>query len=206
MKSPSTATRSHRSARASFRFSWAIVTSYPETGSFAFAAWASRRASSRVSGVGDWAVAGSDMKMRQAAADHCMVCDTGNSPAICLILADSSRKTGSVRRRLWLEEQCLSTRSARRLILERRQCLQDFGSSRTVSHRLVLPNSPVLENQHAPGELGDIGLVGDQDDRQSLIVQRLKDLHDLHRGPAVEVSRGLISEKDRGPVDQRAGD
>src|SRR5438093_4655329 len=50
MKSPSTATRSHRSARASVRFSRAMATSKAGRGSFALAACASRRASSRVTG------------------------------------------------------------------------------------------------------------------------------------------------------------
>jgi hypothetical protein len=50
MNAPSTATLSHRSARASFNFSRAIATSKAGMGSFALDARASASACSRVTG------------------------------------------------------------------------------------------------------------------------------------------------------------
>src|SRR5215831_8456748 len=64
MKSPSIATLSQRSARASFFFSRAIATSKAGSGSLALAACASRRASSRVKGVCAAARAAAERKRR----------------------------------------------------------------------------------------------------------------------------------------------
>ena len=64
-------------------------------------------------------------------------------------------------------------------------------------HLIVLADPAVAEDHHAPGELRDVGLVGDQHDGEAVVVQLLEDLHDLDRGPAVEVSGGLVGEQDR---------
>jgi hypothetical protein len=53
-------------------------------------------------------------------------------------------------------------------------------------------------------ELSNIGFMGYQDDGQALIVEFLKNPHDLNRGATVEIPRGFVGEKDRGPVHQRA--
>src|SRR5262249_26109933 len=73
------------------------------------------------------------------------------------------------------------------LVFQRRHCLQDFRCPRSVRVLLVLPNSSVLEDQDPPGELRDVVLVRHQDDRQSLVVEILEDLHDLDGRATVEV-------------------
>ena len=47
-------------------------------------------------------------------------------------------------------------------------------------------------------------LVGDQHDRQSLVVQILKNLHDLDGGAAVEIAGGFIRQQNRRTIHQRA--
>ena len=56
---------------------------------------------------------------------------------------------------------------------------------------------PVAERDDAPGVLGDVRLVRDEDDRLPLVVQLLEDRHDLLGGLRVEVSRRLVGEEDR---------
>ena len=73
--------------------------------------------------------------------------------------------------------------------------------------RLVALHPAVADHDHARRVLGDVGLVGDQDDRDAaLAVEPLQDLHDLDAGAAVEVAGGLVGEEQLGVVDQRAGD
>src|SRR5882762_8810312 len=90
------------------------------------------------------------------------------------------------------------------LILERGQGLQDFGSSRPIHQRVVFANLSVAEYHHAFRKLCDVMLVRHHHDRQSLVVQILKNLHDLHRSPAVKIARRLIGQQNRRPVHQRA--
>jgi len=73
-------------------------------------------------------------------------------------------------------------------VFERRQNLQHFGGSWAVPDQIVFPDLPVAKHQHAFRELRNVVLVRHQDDRQSLLVQPLKDFHDLDRRAAVEVS------------------
>ena len=56
------------------------------------------------------------------------------------------------------------------------------------------------------GELGDVGLMGDDDDGVALGVEVVEEGHDLVAGFGVEVSGGLVGEDDGGVVDQGAGD
>src|SRR6266704_3061510 len=84
--------------------------------------------------------------------------------------------------------------------------LQNFGGSGALEHRIILANSPVAEDQHTLRVLRDIVLVRDQHNGQSFVVQALEDLHDLDRGPTVEIAGGLIGEENRRVVHQRASD
>jgi len=73
-------------------------------------------------------------------------------------------------------------------VFERWQSLQHFGGSWAVPDQIVFPDLPVAKHQQAFRELRNVVLVRHQDDRQSLLVQPLKDFHDLDRRAAVEVS------------------
>src|ERR1700688_1561447 len=70
---------------------------------------------------------------------------------------------------------------------------------------LVLANFSVAKHQHALGVLGDVVLVGDQDDGQSFVVQVLENFHDFDGRAAVQISRRLVRQQDRRLVHQRAG-
>ena len=54
--------------------------------------------------------------------------------------------------------------------------------------------------------VGEVGVVGDDDDRRALGVELLQQLKDLLAGVAVEVAGRLVGEDDRGAADQGAGD
>jgi hypothetical protein len=55
--------------------------------------------------------------------------------------------------------------------------------------------------------LGDVGFVRDQHDGDaSLLVQALKQAHDLDAGACIEITGGLVGEQDRRIVNQRARD
>ena len=56
------------------------------------------------------------------------------------------------------------------------------------------------------GELGDVGLVGDDDDGVALGVEFVEERHDLVAGLGVEVSGGFIGEDDGRPVHEGSGD
>ena len=53
---------------------------------------------------------------------------------------------------------------------------------------------------------GDVALVGDDDHRHALVLDRLQDLHDVARGRRVERAGRLVGEQELGAGDQRAGD
>src|SRR4029077_18935844 len=65
-------------------------------------------------------------------------------------------------------------------VFQRRQGLQHFTCFRATEKRVVLADLSVPKDQHALGELRDVVLVSDQNDRQPFLVQVLKDLHDFH--------------------------
>jgi len=54
--------------------------------------------------------------------------------------------------------------------------------------------------------LGDIGLMGDQQHRETLLVQLLEDRHHLDAGARVEVAGGLVRQEQGGAVHQRPRD
>jgi hypothetical protein len=64
----------------------------------------------------------------------------------------------------------------------------------------------VADGDDAVGELGDVGLVGDDDDGVALGVEIVEERHDLVAGLGVEVAGGFVGEDDGGLVDQGAGD
>ncbi len=64
----------------------------------------------------------------------------------------------------------------------------------------------VAQLDDALGPRGDIGIVGDDDDRPPLAVQLLQDLQDLLAAAPVERAGGFVRQDDLGAVDQRACD
>ena len=81
-----------------------------------------------------------------------------------------------------------------------------ISAAGTVLHRFVAANFAVAEYDGAFGEAGNVGLVRHQHNGQPALIQGLKNLHDLHRGAAIEVARGLVRQQDGGPVNQGASD
>src|SRR5215471_20845109 len=79
------------------------------------------------------------------------------------------------------------------LLIYRRHALEHFSSPRTFPHGIVVADLAVAKHYDALGKLRHIRLVRDQDDRQPAVVQLLEDLHDLDRGAAIQIARGLIS-------------
>ena len=55
------------------------------------------------------------------------------------------------------------------------------------------------------GVLGDVGLVGDDDDGVAFGLEFIKEGHDLDAGLGVEVAGGLVGQDDGWLIDQRAG-
>src|SRR5512146_2873835 len=72
-------------------------------------------------------------------------------------------------------------------ILKRRHGLQHFRGAGGRGVELVAPHPSIAEDQHALGVLRNSVLVRDQHDGQPLLVEALEDVHDLHRGAAVEI-------------------
>ncbi len=75
-----------------------------------------------------------------------------------------------------------------------------------VQHGLVAEDATVAQRDDAPGVLGDVGFVRNEHDGDALIVEFLEERHHLDRCAAVEVTRGLVGEKDRRARHERAGD
>src|SRR3954462_6919479 len=71
---------------------------------------------------------------------------------------------------------------------------------------LVGGDLAVAQGHLAPGVLGDVRLVGDQDHGVARPVELVEELHDLLGSGRVEVAGGLVGEQDGGIVDQGAGD
>ncbi len=62
---------------------------------------------------------------------------------------------------------------------------------------LVAEYLPVANVDDAVGILGDVMLVGDENDVVALLVESVEQRHDLDAGLGVEVARGLVGENDR---------
>src|SRR5262249_53452413 len=87
-----------------------------------------------------------------------------------------------------------------------RHGLQDFGSDTSLGVGLVATNLAVAKHDVALRKLRDVVFVRDQNDGQSAVIERLKDLHELDRSSAVKIAGRFVREQDGGPVDQGAGD
>src|SRR5262252_980891 len=72
-------------------------------------------------------------------------------------------------------------------ILRRGHALQDFRGCGPVHDLVVMPDLAVTEVNRAAGEARDVGLVGNEHNRQSLVIEFLEHVHDLDRGAAVEI-------------------
>ncbi len=71
---------------------------------------------------------------------------------------------------------------------------------------MIAGDDAVADGDDAVGVLGDVGLVGDDDDGVAAGVEIVEEGHDLVAGLGVEVSGGLVGEDDGGAVDEGAGD
>ena len=63
---------------------------------------------------------------------------------------------------------------------------------------------PVADGNDAVGVLGDVRLVGDENDGVALSVEVVKQTHDFVAGAGVEVAGGLVGEDDAGMIDEGA--
>src|SRR4051795_4477193 len=71
---------------------------------------------------------------------------------------------------------------------------------------LVGGDLAVAQGHLAPGVLGDVRLVGDQDHGVARPMELVEEQHDLLGRGRIEVAGGLVGEQDRRLVDQGAGD
>src|SRR6478672_1819176 len=71
---------------------------------------------------------------------------------------------------------------------------------------MVTLDAPVSHFDDAFAVLRDVGLVRHEYDGDPLLIQFLKERHDLDRHVAVEIARWLVGEEQRGRRDQRPGD
>src|SRR3990172_8438040 len=74
------------------------------------------------------------------------------------------------------------------------------------THILVSDDAPVAKLDDPLGVARDVLLVGHEQDRHTVGVEPLEEGHDRHRGPRVEVPRGLVGEEKGGLGDESAGD
>lgn len=47
---------------------------------------------------------------------------------------------------------------------------------RTFGDGIIFADAPIFENDHPLGEMGDVGLMGDQDNSKALVIQALEQL------------------------------
>ncbi len=71
---------------------------------------------------------------------------------------------------------------------------------------MVAGDDAVADGDDAVGVLGDVGLVGDDDDGVAVGVELVEEGHDLVAGFGVEVSGRFVGENDGGAVDEGACD
>jgi len=70
---------------------------------------------------------------------------------------------------------------------------------------VIVRDQPVAHDDVALRVGSDVLLVSDHDDRDSALVELLKNRHNLDAGAAVEISGWFIGEQHLGIVDQGAG-
>src|ERR1035437_4009796 len=80
-------------------------------------------------------------------------------------------------------------------ILYRGHGLQHFARNLRIRDDFVSPDLAVAKYDFALGKLSDIRLMRHQNNRQSIRIQSLEQLHHFDGSPAVQVSRGFISQK-----------
>jgi hypothetical protein len=71
--------------------------------------------------------------------------------------------------------------------------------------RAVGGNRAITDGDDAVGELGDVGLVRDEDDGVALGVKVVEERHDLDRGLRVEVAGGFVGQDDGRAIDECTG-
>ena len=80
-------------------------------------------------------------------------------------------------------------------------------NARRTSSRILMPTEPPVADVHlAAGRCGDLGVVGDEDDRAARPVELAEQLEDLAARGLVEVAGRLVGEDERGVGDEGAGD
>lgn len=65
---------------------------------------------------------------------------------------------------------------------------------------LIARHLAVTDGDDAVGVLGDVALVGDQDNGVALGVEPLEQRHDFHAGGGVQVARRFVGKQDRGSL------
>src|SRR6266567_7072366 len=84
------------------------------------------------------------------------------------------------------------------------QSFQLYRGLKPLRHRKILAHNSVTHEDIAPRIRSNVLLVRHHEDRDTALVQLLKNFHDLDARAAVDVSCRLIGEHDLGIVDQRA--
>ena len=70
----------------------------------------------------------------------------------------------------------------------------------------ILNDPPIPEMDIPPSKRGDILFMGDHDDGDpQILIEMLKDLHDLYTRSGVKIARRLIRQKDGRLIDKRPG-
>src|SRR5579884_1184466 len=77
------------------------------------------------------------------------------------------------------------------LVFQYRHRLQRFSCAHTISDHFVAPDLAIAKDHSPFRELGNVMLVRHQDDGEAFVIERLKNLHHLDGGAAVEVPGGL---------------
>src|SRR5438105_7411461 len=71
-------------------------------------------------------------------------------------------------------------------------------------YRLIPYDAPIAKDDLAPGVGSYIRFVGDEHNRQSLLIQRLQYGHDLQAGTTVQIASWFISQQQRRFIHQSA--
>ena len=70
---------------------------------------------------------------------------------------------------------------------------------------MIASDDAIADGDDTVGVLGDVGLMGNEDDGVSLGMELIEEGHDLVAGFGIEVAGGLVGEDDGGAVDEGAG-
>src|SRR5690349_1236553 len=73
-----------------------------------------------------------------------------------------------------------------------------------LGYEMILQNQPVAHHHVALRVRGDVLLMRDHDDRNSALVELLKNCHDLDAGAAIEIAGRFVGKQYLGLVDQGA--